>query len=312
MGCYDTVNMWLPIDQAGKFDYLKCAQNLSQVIEHYKETGDIYSTGYLKNYKVAFSEQGISLKGSISKYFLPDNFHCLTRSDIAPALEKMSDELHLPIEKATIRRFDFADNIMLKYSPEAYLKRLGDSPHYTRQFWGKTLYYRNGLRQKVFYDKVAEGKKKGDKMPDIWNGQNILRYELRFTSRLTKEFNRPAILAKTLPDEQFYIEVYNKWETEYQNIHKIHSFNFDVEKMKSPKDFWKQIALLAVNDLIGQEQVMEIVEELKAKKAFAKPEYYSRLKRELKELSKSPGLTKSSDMIEELSKKITDSKRLYR
>ena len=81
--------------------------------------------------------------------------------------------------------------------------------------------------------------------------------------------------------------------------------------MNSPKDFWKQINLMAVN-MIGQDKIMQEIENLRHQKAFDKPEYYSRLKREIKELCKTPEMTASSDLMAELDKKIKASKRYYR
>jgi hypothetical protein len=81
--------------------------------------------------------------------------------------------------------------------------------------------------------------------------------------------------------------------------------------MKSPKDFWKQISLMAINT-IGQEKIMQEIESLKTKKAFDKPEYYCRLKNEVRELCKAPDLTASSELMAELDKKVKGARRYYR
>jgi glutamyl-tRNA reductase len=167
------------------------------------------------------------------------------------------------------------------------------------------------LRQKVFYNKIAEGKAKGLKLPDVWKGQNVLRYEMRFKSRLPKQFNLPEIAASSLSDEKFYVTIFDKWLTEYKAINKLHSINFNLSDMNSPKDFWKQVNLMAIN-MIGQDKIMMGIENLRHQKAFDKPEYYSRLKKEVKELCKTPEMTSASDLVAELDKKIKSSKRYYR
>jgi hypothetical protein len=308
---YDTINLWLSIDRVGSFDLTKTLQSLTGITEHTRDDGQVYVSGYLKNYKVNLSEQGISLKGSLAKYFLPDNFHTLNKSDSARAIEMMADELYLPIQKSKVNRIDFSQNFLMKYEPEAYYPFLGECQYYNRQPQSKSLYYSNGLRQKIFYNKIAEGKKKGLSLPDVWNGQNVLRYEMRFTSRLPKQFNQPEITASTLSDEKFYMAIFDKWLAEYEAINKLHSINFNLSDMNSPKDFWKQINLMAVN-MIGQEKIMQEIENLRHQKAFDKPEYYSRLKKEIKELCKTPEMTESSDLMAELDKKIKSSKRYYR
>ena len=308
---YDTINLWLSIDKAGGFDVSKTLQSLSGVTEHTRDDGQVYVSGYLKNYRVNISGQGVSLKGSLAKYFLPDNFHTLTRSDSARAFEMMSDELCLPIQKAKVNRIDFAQNFLMIYEPEAYYPYLGDCQYYQRQPTSNSLYYSNTLRQKLFYNKIAEGKKRGLTLPEVWNSQNVLRYEMRFTSRLPKQFNKAEVTASSLSDEKFYMVVFDKWLTEYEAINKLNSINFNLSVMNSPKDFWKQMNLMAIS-VIGQDKIIEEVENLRHQKAFDKPEYYSRLKREIKELCKTPEMTESSDLIQELDQKIKAAKKYYR
>jgi hypothetical protein len=311
MAMYDTVNLWLPIDKTGSFDVSKILQRLTRITEHTKDDGQVYVSGFLNNYKVNISGQGVSLKGSLAKYFLSNNFQTLTRSDSARAFDMMTDELCLPIQKANVSRIDFAQNFLMDYEPQAYYNYLGECQYYNRQPQSKSLYYSNGLRQKVFYNKIAEGKAKGLSLPDVWNGQNVLRYEMRIKSRLPKQFNQTEITASSLSDEKFYMAIFDKWLAEYEAINKLHSINFNLSDMNSPKDFWKQINLMAVN-MIGQDKIMQEIENLRHQKAFDKPEYYSRLKKEIKELCKTPEMTVSSDLVAELDTKIKSAKWHFR
>ena len=81
--------------------------------------------------------------------------------------------------------------------------------------------------------------------------------------------------------------------------------------MNSPKDFWKQIQLIAI-DKIGQDTLLQEIENLRLQKAFDKPEYYSRLKRELKDLVSSPKVTTEADLIQELNTKVRQARSHYR
>ena len=301
---YDSVDFWLNSEQAGIKDLLAFSEkHLQQITEHLKQDGRVFYSGYLNNYKVSVSHSGISLKGSLAKYYLPDNFYTLNRGDSQRAIEMMADEIHLPINQAKVSRIDFAQNLLMKYEPKAYYPYLGECNHYARLCQPDTLYYNNGLRTKLFYNKVTEGRKRGLKLPDVWQDQNVLRYELRFTSRLPKQFNMPEVKASILYDEQFYISMVRHWIEEYKAINKLNLINFNLTEMNSPKDFRKQLELIAVN-AIGQDRLMHMIEEMRYKKAFDKPEYYSRLKKEMRELCKTPDLTTSSDMVAELDKKI--------
>lgn len=309
---YDTVNLWLPIHDIGNLNVSNVLQQMQDYTEHETKEGQNYYTGTFDNYKVSVSGQGVSLKGSLAKYFLPDNFHTLTRSDSTRAFIQLSDELHLPVMKAKVRRIDFAQNLLMDYPPETYYPYLGECRYFLRQPQGKSLYYTNGQKQKVFYNKLAEGKAKKLIIPDVWNGKNVLRYENRHLNRLTDQFKIPDITASTLTDQKFYMDVFDKWHSEYEAIQKINSpFNYNHNKMKSPKDFLKQLNLIAVN-LIGQENIMQEIEKLRALKAFDKPEYYSRLKKEIRDLCNDIDHTRQSDLISELDRKIKATKKYYR
>jgi len=268
-------------------------------------------SGYLKNYKVNISEHGISLKGSLPKYYISDNFQTLTRSDSKRAIEMMSDELSLPIHQAKVSRIDISQNLLMNHNPKAYYSYLGDCRYYNRLTQPKSLYYSNGLRQKLFYDKIVEGKSKGLLVPKIWANQNVLRYEMRFTRRLPKQFNLKEVTASHLFREAFYILLVDKWQEEYEAINKLNSINFNLSNMNSPKDFWKQINLMAIK-MIGQEKIMQEIENLRHQNAFKQAEYYSRVKREVRNLCRTPKMTVSSDLIDELNKKVRATKKYYR
>lgn len=309
---YDTIHLWLPTEEGGSYTANQASKSLSLLAEHQKHDGEVYFSGILNGtYRVNFSEKGVYLKGSLAKYFLNDNFSTLTRSDCVRAIEKMADELTLPIGQATVTRLDFAQNFLMRYEPEAYYPYLGDCQYYKRLSQPKSVYWKNGTRTKQIYNKVAEAKAKRIDLPEVWKGQKVLRYELRYTSRLPKHLKQPEIKALTLTVEKFYISVVDQWINEYEGIQKLKEINLNLNDMKSPKDFIKQLALMKINE-IGQQKTMEMVEELRAKAVFDKPEYYSRLKRDIREICQTPNLTTSSDLITELDKKVRSVKKYYR
>lgn len=310
---YDTIHLYLPSERAGTKRLLtQVPQHLTNVTELQMQDGQIYVSGQLgSNLRVRASEKGVSIKGSLAKYYLPDNFHTLTRADSQRAIQRMADEMHLPISKAKITRIDFAQNFFMKHPPEAYYHYLGESQHYQRLTQPQSLYYCNGLRTKLFYNKVAEGRKQGLKLPDVWKDQNVLRYELRYTNRLSKEFNLSEVTAGTLHQEKFYMNLVNAWVAEYETIDKLNLINFNLTEMKSPKDFMRQLILMKINE-IGPENVMQLVEDLRARNAFDKPEYYSRLKKDIKTLCKTPNSTNSSELVTELDKKVKAARRFCR
>ena len=85
----------------------------------------------------------------------------------------------------------------------------------------------------------------------------------------------------------------------------------DYSNMTSPKDFWKQVALLQMQAW-GQPKVMEMIDEMKARDTFKSPEYYSRLRREVKEGMGGSKAEISESLIAELDYKVKALKRFYR
>ena len=221
--------------------------------------------------------------------------------------------MSLPIKEANVKRIDFAQNFIVNQNPQNYFDFLGDCQHYDRFTQPKSLYYQNGMRKIQFYNKIAEGKAKGQIIPPIWANKHILRYELRYTSRLPYQFNTSQIQAKNLYDECFYIGMVERWVKEYETIHKNNSIldKMNMKQIETPKDFMYQMALLQIKE-VGIQKTLESVEQLKAQNQFKHKEYYSRLKADIKKLCKSEALTEVSKLITELDEKVIQVKEYYR
>ena len=312
---YDTLKFWLPNDAIKESGYLqKVPTLLTDLKETYKQdTGEVYLTGGILNLRVSISNAGLSLNGSICKSYLDDNFKTLTRQDTQRAIEQIEDTLSLPITKAEIKRIDFAQSFSVSQSPQNYFNFLGDCQHYHRLTQPQSLYYQNGMRTKLFYNKIAEGKAKGQILPPIWANKNILRYELRYTSRLPYQFNKSIIQAKDLYNEGFYIDMVNRWVKEYETINKNHSIldKMNKKEIETPKDFMYQMALLQIKE-IGIQKTLETIEQMKAQNQFKHREYYSRLKADIKKLCKTDILTEGSTLVAELDKKVKQVKEYCR
>ena len=307
---YDTVHFWLPMD-AICLDLNKTIQKLGNLTEHVKDNGQLYYSGHLSNIRVNLSEQGVSLKGSIAKYLLHDNFKTLTRSDTKTAIEKITDELFLSIGKAKVTRLDFGQNIMTKQVPEAYFHLFGNSYRYNRFQQAKSLYYQNTRRQKVFYNKIAEAKSSGLVCPKVLENQHLLRYEIRFMSKINEQLKQNEITASLLFEERFYITIFDRWFDEYISIQKNQIINNDLYSVKTPKDYMDYLILYAIQAK-GHDNIFKELDLLKKVKAFDKPEYYTRLKKQLQKHLELPEMTFKSELVEELDKKIKAAKNHYR
>lgn len=307
---YDSVKCWLPVDNAGSQYHEFLCETLDSPEQKLK--GNSLSTaGYLKNLRIGCYDRGVSIQGSIAKYYLEDNFNTLTRSSTQKAIEKLSDQLKIDINDAEVKRLDVATNFLMNYEPEVYYPLLGESQYYQKIAYPNSLYFSNGNRTKLFYNKVVEGKKKGYTIPEIWQGKPVLRYEMRYTQRLNKTFNRYSTKAIDLYQEVFYMQVLDNWQKEYYNIEKSKKIQMNYNAIEKPKDFKDQLILRCIEDY-GLDAILSEIETLRKLEVFKQREYYSNLKKDLKKMAKKPGQTEDHELIKELDKKVSRITKYYR
>lgn len=302
---YDTVNFWIDGLMVG-VDPFTIAQYLTDHKEQNSARG--YSiSGRAGDYLVYLNESGISLKGSLPKFLLPDNIHTLNRAGAKLAIQKLSDEIHLPVDLAKVTRVDVSTVLPMSREPFEYYSLLGNKPHFQRlQATNDTLYYNTEKRQLVFYNKKAEAKAKGVKIPVGFENANLLRVEARYTSRLPQQLKQPAITGATLWDEQFYSEMVKRWANEYHSINKLKSVSImDTSNIKTPKDGVNAMLSILLQEK-GQEFINSYISDLRAKNTFLDPKYYSRLKDEFNRLISASTATEQSELIKELDKAVNE------
>jgi hypothetical protein len=309
---YDTVNFWIDRYLVGNYNLSTIATCLNGISEHQSDRG-YFINGSLNNLKVNIYESGVSIKGSLAKFHLTDNLHTLTRSGTHEAIEHLSDVLNLPIDKAKITAIDLATHFIMKYPPNSYYSFLGSKKYFNRlQASTDTLYYNTKPKQLIFYDKSIEATAKKVDIPIIYKDINLLRYELRHKGRLNKQFNMPEFTGATLYNERFYIDIINLWVKEYMNIQKIQRFTLqNIDNMKTPNDAIEMIFGMYLLKA-GQSEIDSILNDLKAKKAFPDPKYYSRVKSKLNSIMNKPEITEKSDLIKELDQNVKQIKLYYR
>lgn len=261
--------------------------------------------------KITCSQRSFKMVGSWCKSFHGDNFKTLTRSDTQRFIEKISDELHLPLYKADITNFEFAQNFVMQNPTEVYLNHLGDLAHYKRLPQPDGLYYTNGRRQAIFYDKVKEQKNKGEPIPDLYRGRNVLRYEMRFKNRLEDEFKTNGVKASTLYNERFYIGVYDRWCEVYNSIRKLNDLVINFSSMKTKRELYLCSVAGMVAQHGGELNFIKQIAEAQSTGELTKKQAHD-LRGAVKEACQSNFTTKQSEAIKELDKKIKDASRFYR
>ncbi|MBT3386149.1 MAG: hypothetical protein HN410_20740, partial [Prolixibacteraceae bacterium] len=274
------------------------------VSEGTSEFGE-YITGYLDTAKIKISENRVKFyDSSICKYYLGDNFKTLSKGDTKRAIEKLSDTLHLPFHLANVTRIDFAQNLIMQYAEKTYYPYLGEAQYYNRLEQNNGLYYNNQKRQLLFYGKEYEQKVKKQSVPELYENQNVLRFEMRFKKQLRKQFNRPEIIASLLYDETFYFNLVKMWRNEYLEIQKINSKLIGMKATGSKKEFIENLALFSVLEL-GQSKVLHKVKEWQEQGLISKKQAYD-LRVATKQLSRIKVDGKGNELITELDKKIKE------
>jgi hypothetical protein len=308
---YDTTRIFLSLDKAGG-SVMNCLPFLTNLSDTYKQdTGKTYVAGNAGNLRVGISDYGISITGSLAKFYLGTNLHSLNRSDTRRAFEMMADTLQLPIQKATVSRVDIGVNLMTDYKPELYYPFLGPSRYYQRLVQPKSISYQHTLRSNKFYNKIAESKSKGVSIPEVYKGKHLMRNEVCYMQRLSKQFNQAIITPDTLTDERFYMGMYDRWFKEYEAIQKIGLAKMDTKKISTPNDYLNQLLAISIQEK-GLDTILHHVEIMREQKVFKHSAYYSNLKKEIKRLSSGVATTEAPELIQELNKKVARAKAHYR
>jgi hypothetical protein len=292
----DTLDLWVNSCDISGGNPFEISRYLSELTERKNEQG--YSCyGKMGDYSVYIGERGISLKGSLPKFYFGDNIQTLTRRNIAQAIEKLNDCLHIDLREAKVTRLDVSTIIPTKRPPADYYQYLGEKPRFNRlNATDSTLYYNNHQRQIAFYDKGKEAKAKGMIVPTLLSG-NLLRYELRYQKRINKQFNAD-VTASTLYDTVFYRKILMSWYNEFKTIQKLKEQSFMTDGISTKKEA-KEVLFAHLLQKEGVGIIDELLNELKAKNAFSSRSEYTKLKADLNKMLVAKNGNKS-ELIKEL------------
>lgn len=310
---YDTVNLRLMQSEAGDVDFLsEIPCHLANIGEH-NFSGQTVVTGELNGLKVSLNRHQIKIKdGSLCKWYLGSNFQTMGRGDTQRAIEKLSDTLHLPMSKATVTRLDIAQNVITKYPPDVYFNHLGLLKFAIRLQEPSGIYYKQTGGRLCFYDKTKEQKSQKEPIPELYEGRNVLRYEQRYTNRITNRLKAQEVTGATLYDEAFYMGLLNKWRDNYKAIQKINDVQLNFEAMRTKQQLYKMGVLSLIEQAGGQLQMIEQINEAQRRGNLSKKQAFD-LRQTVNEACKiNEGLTVPNEAIKELDKKINEVVKFYR
>ena len=312
---YDTVFLRLTRADVSGANFLNVA---SRYLDNVKvcHCNDVVSvTGDLNGLNVAVTDQRLRIRGgSLCKFLLGDNFQTMGRSDTQRAIEKLSDSLHLPMDKASVTRMDVAQNFIMKHPVAVYLNHLGVLRNTERLEEPSGLYYRFNKKDRLcLYDKNREQRDKGGTIPDLYLGKNVLRCERRFIKRIATKFGATEVTGARLYNEAFYIQVLNAWKDDYQAIQKINDIDtIDFQSVKTVTQLNKFCIRIAVQEAGGLIQVLNQIKEAQLRGKIDKVQA-CRLKTAINNAcQETGGQTAKNEAIKELDKKVAEAVRLYR
>ena len=286
-------------------DLRRVYSSLNSLRNHSINEVEIYS-GWIKNLHIKLSRSVLIINGSLCKYYFDgENQHTLNRRETRLAIEKMENELGISLIEASINRIDVGCNIIVDENANTYFKYLVETRFYTRLEQPSGLYFQTSNRSIVFYDKIAELKKKKQPIIPEFQDLNVFRFETRIIRNIKNYYDMDTIQVADLFEDEFYDNLISSWYKEYQSIRKaneIIEFNKDV--LTSARKLKHQLAVKGLETIGGYAGGMKLVEQANREKLFSSSKQLYDVKETLRKLNTDSELTIASKHIEELDEKM--------
>lgn len=291
---YDSVTLFAPVH-----DPARLVSSLEDVQERYiQRTGEMILTGRSRNLYIKTSGSGVTVNGSLSRYWLGSNVLAPTFSDCREALRQLEEELGSSMATMSVYRLDIAATLNMKHPCPRYLRMFGSLPRFKRFERDKGLLYKTKRRELDFYDKRAEARSRKEALPKCFNGRNALRYELRYRQFLKEQFGG-KVTAERLVDVDFFRDVVQRWVSSYHAVDK-HPGTLAVSlDMTSPKSFGTSLERFAIDQLGGEAAILEDLSICRDAGEVSRVNY-SRIRAKIARLCRNSALEHREEPIREL------------
>lgn len=250
-------------------------------------TGTHWAAGNVGNLLVSLNDTGMNVSGSLATFFYGNNTQPLARRDIVPALQKLSDIMHVDMQKADIRRVDVSASFLVRNKVQAYLGILGGLNFFSRTNVTKnTLYYQRGEGGKqalCFYDKAREQTDKHhgkDFPPPYKDVGNVLRYEARLLRQVPQQLEEATVTGEMLARADIFHKLGKFWGNSYFAIQKTYD-EADFGRIKTPNDA-RDFLLVQLLNKEGAGVLDKFLQEIKSRGVFHDRKYYTRFKQQIK------------------------------
>jgi len=268
------------------------------------EDNEFWGSATFKNFFLQYTKYGLSIEGSLTKYYYGTNQHTLNYFDFTTTIEQLSIELGLNLKECQVSRIDLAENILVTKPVANYYKYFGDAKSLNRVVMNNGLEYRNTNRGIIIYDKIKELRSNQVPLIPLFQGQKIMRIEYRLKNPRT--ISKALGIDKTLIADLYvhYPKLQELWTNSFNSIYKNHDMVVFKNETYIQRDmFKKQLIIAGINNLGGGQYILDIIKEARKEKLFAYPNQASNLLRQLKRLMQLPVLTQKSTLVSEIEKK---------
>lgn len=151
--------------------------------------------------------------------------HDFPLEDVRKAIERIGEDLNIPMDKVTVTRLDLAMDLELQRSPIEYFNRMLDLPYFRCHSYSTGITFQTAEKELLFYDK---GKEQGS------NNKNIARCEFRI-KKVRKYFGR-SVTASMLYDPSFWNDLLDRFLSCYSKV-KVSKESLPLDKIDGIKSF---------------------------------------------------------------------------
>ena len=180
---YDTVHLSLETSGISLQDLLNKLDWYNEPSQGF-HTGNLSVKGSIQNnsagkLQIKFSDtfpQKLTVSGSLAKFHYGNNLEELTRAETQKAIEQISERLSVDMRQAKVYRLDIGANFIMDRPCNEYQSLLNESPRMTRSTLSaksNSLYFKNGRKTIILYDKVADCQRLKEPIPEVLQGSTF-------------------------------------------------------------------------------------------------------------------------------------------
>lgn len=303
----DTIKLRIPAEEMPHIDLLAELPILldEDSVDYCQKNNEDYVKGNIGNISVSIYKTGVSISGSLSRYYFGDNFNTLSFEQIALAFERLGAQLNIPIEKAKLQRLDIAENFVVDHPAFHYYQFLGDLPRYNRTEQSNGIYYSQTNFQICVYDKANEKKDKRKAIPEEYRELNVFRYEYRFLKKVGTNLTKKPVYVADLLNPEFFKEILQVYLEKFVNINKQNeASNNAVLYTKDRVGLRNHLYYLGVQSSGGEGLVIKKIKLDRKHKVIKNGTQATRMIQDVKKACKLGPFNSKSILIEELEQKV--------